>query len=171
MLKILIKKLFLQLFYLKNKKIFVGNQTNNHENLSDLIFSVKRVFTKNPDNKIFETLNAEKKSAIEVSKEIFSYIKNLSQKFLGEYIDDCVLTVPAYFDEKARSGIMRSAFLAGLNVRRLINEPTAAAFAYGLEKKKKRGLFLVYDLGGGTFDVSLLKLKDGIFKVIEQVEM
>ncbi len=159
------KEIIPSIVLFKNKKIFVGNQTNNHENLSDLIFSVKRVFTKNPDNKIFETLNAEKKSAIEVSKEIFSYIKNLSQKFLGEYIDDCVLTVPAYFDEKARSGIMRSAFLAGLNVRRLINEPTAAAFAYGLEKKK-RGLFLVYDLGGGTFDVSLLKLKDGIFKVI-----
>ena len=80
-------------------------------------------------------------------------------------LQDCVLTVPAYFDEKARSGIMRSAFLAGFNVRRLINEPTAAAFAYGLEKKR-RGIFLVYDLGGGTFDVSLLKLSDGIFKVI-----
>ena len=60
---------------------------------------------------------------------------------------------------------MRAAFLAGFNVRRLINEPTAAAFAYGLEKKK-RGLFLVYDLGGGTFDVSLLELKEGIFRVL-----
>ena len=78
---------------------------------------------------------------IDISKEIFSYIKNLSQKFLKQNIDDCVLTVPAYFDEKARSGIMRAAFSAGFNVRRLINEPTAAAFAYGLEKKKKRSFF------------------------------
>ena len=75
------------------------------------------------------------------------------------------MTVPAYFDEKARSGLMRAAFMAGFNVKRLINEPTAAAFAYGLEVKK-RGLFLVYDLGGGTFDVSILKLSDGVFKVI-----
>ena len=75
------------------------------------------------------------------------------------------MTIPAYFDEKARSGLMRAAFMAGFNVKRLINEPTAAAFAYGLEVKK-RGLFLVYDLGGGTFDVSILKLSDGVFKVI-----
>ena len=86
-------------------------------------------------------------------------------KNLNQNVFDCVISVPAYFDEKARSGIMRAAFMAGLRVRRLINEPTAAAFAYGLEKKKK-GIFFVYDLGGGPFDVSLLKLSDGIFKVI-----
>ena len=102
---------------------------------------------------------------MEVSKDFFIYLKNLCEKNLNQNIFDCVITVPAYFDEKARSGIMRAAFMAGLRVRRLINEPTAAAFAYGLEKKKK-GIFFVYDLGGGTFDVSLLKLSDGIFKVI-----
>ena len=74
---------------------------------------------------------------MEVSKDFFIYLKNLCEKNLNQKVFDCVITVPAYFDEKARSGIMRAAFMAGLRVRRLINEPTAAAFAYGLEKKRK----------------------------------
>ncbi len=157
------KKLIPSIVFFKNQKVLVGNQIKN-KSISELIFSVKRFFTGNPDQVIFDQ-GSNKKTAIDISKEIFSYIKKLSQDYLKQNIDDCVLTVPAYFDEKARSGIMRAAFLAGLNVRRLINEPTAAAFAYGLEKKK-RGLFLVYDLGGGTFDVSLLELKEGIFRVL-----
>ncbi len=115
--------------------------------------------------KKFEDEHKNQISSIEVSKDFFIYLKNLCEKNLNQNIFDCVITVPAYFDEKARAGIMRAAFMAGLRVRRLINEPTAAAFAYGLEKKK-RGIFFIYDLGGGTFDVSLLKLSDGIFKVI-----
>ena len=92
-------------------------------------------------------------------------MKEICDSNLDDKVADCVLTVPAYYDEKARSAIMRSALLAGFNVKRLINEPTAAAFAYGLETGK-RGNYFVYDLGGGTFDVSILKIKDGIFKVI-----
>ena len=157
------KKLIPSIVFFKNQKVYIGNQIKN-SSISELIFSVKRFFTDNPDQIIFSQ-GSNKKTAIDISKEIFSYIKNLSQDYLKQNIDDCVLTVPAYFDEKARSGIMRAAFLAGFNVRRLINEPTAAAFAYGLEKKK-RGLFLVYDLGGGTFDVSILELKEGIFRVL-----
>tara|TARA_B100000287_G_scaffold425751_1_gene472556 strand:+ start:2465 stop:4252 length:1788 start_codon:yes stop_codon:yes gene_type:complete len=158
------KKLIPSIILFK-KKILVGNQIQEIQKMSDMIFSIKRYFTKDPDKKNFLIGGDEKKSAIEVAKEIFSYIKNTSEKFLKKSIDNCVLTVPAYFDEKARSGLMRAAFMAGFNVKRLINEPTAAAFAYGLEGKK-RGLFLVYDLGGGTFDVSILKLSDGVFKVI-----
>ena len=157
------KKLIPSIVFFKNQKVYIGNQIKN-SSISELIFSVKRFFTDNPDQIIFSQ-GSNKKTAIDISKEIFSYIKNLSQDYLKQTIDYCVLTVPAYFDEKARSGIMRAAFLAGFNVRRLINEPTAAAFAYGLEKKK-RGLFLVYDLGGGTFDVSILELKEGIFRVL-----
>ena len=157
------KKLIPSIVFFKNQKVYIGNQIKG-SSISELIFSVKRFFTDNPDQIIFSQ-GSNKKTAIDISKEIFSYIKNLSQDYLKKNIDDCVLTVPAYFDEKARSGIMRAAFLAGFNVRRLINEPTAAAFAYGLEKKK-RGLFLVYDLGGGTFDVSILELKEGIFRVL-----
>ncbi len=157
------KKLIPSIVFFENQNVFVGHQIKN-KSISELIFSVKRFFTDDPDKIIFNQ-GSNKKTAIDISKEIFSHIKSLSQNYLRQNIDDCVLTVPAYFDEKARSGIMRAAFLAGFNVRRLINEPTAAAFAYGLEKKK-RGLFLVYDLGGGTFDVSLLELREGIFRVI-----
>ncbi|MAI28591.1 MAG: hypothetical protein CMP38_00110 [Rickettsiales bacterium] len=157
------KKLIPSVVFFENQKVLIGNQIKN-KSISDIIFSVKRFFTDNPDQTIINQ-GSKKKTAVDISKEIFSYIKNLSQNFLKQNIDDCVLTVPAYFDEKARSGIMRAAFSAGFNVRRLINEPTAAAFAYGLEEKK-RGLFLVYDLGGGTFDVSLLELKEGVFRVV-----
>ena len=147
----------------KTKKF--GNQIIKNESYFNSIFSVKRNFTKDFDKKIYEDQNGTKISSMEVSKDFFIYLKNLCEKNLNQNVFDCVITVPAYFDEKARSGIMRAAFMAGLRVRRLINEPTAAAFAYGLEKKKKV-IFFVYDLGGGTFDVSLLKLSDGIFKVI-----
>ena len=127
-------KIIPSVVFFENQKVLVGNQIKN-KSISELIFSVKRFFTDNPDQIIFD--KDLKKTPVDVSKEIFSYIKNLSQSFLKQDINDCVLTVPAYFDEKARSGIMRAAFLAGFNVRRLINEPTAAAFAYGLEKKKE----------------------------------
>ena len=133
------KKLIPSVALFENQKVLIGNQIK-HKSISDIIFSVKRFFTDNPDQIIINQ-GSKKITAIDISKEIFSYIKNLSQKFLKQNIDDCVLTVPAYFDEKARSGIMRAAFSAGFNVRRLINEPTAAAFAYGLEKKKERPFF------------------------------
>ncbi len=148
-----------------NKTIKVGNEIEISKNINDCVFSVKRNFIDNPDKKIIINSKNEVKSSVEITKEIFSYLKNICDNFLKEQVNDCIITVPAYYDERARSGIMRSALMAGFNVRRLINEPTAAAFAYGLDKKR-RGKFLVYDLGGGTFDVSLLNLKDNVFKVI-----
>ena len=147
-----------------DKKIF-GNHALTCKNYYDAIFSVKRSFTKDFEKKKFVNNKKEKFSAVEISRFFFTYLKDLCQNYLKQKVYDCVLTVPAYFDEKARSGIMRAAFMAGFRVKRLINEPTAAAFAYGLEKKRK-GIFFVFDLGGGTFDVSLLKLADDIFKVI-----
>ena len=149
--------------YKEEKKKF-GNNISENEFL-DTIYSIKRNFVNDPDDKLFKNYENMKISSVEVAKDFFSYLKNLCDSYLKSPIYDCVLTVPAYFDEKSRSEIMRSAFLAGLNVRRLINEPTAAAFAYGLETKKT-GTFLVYDLGGGTFDISILKLSEGIFKVL-----
>ncbi len=148
-----------------DKEKFFGNDILKGKKYFDSIFSVKRKFTENYDKKIYLNERNNKISPVDVSKDFFIYIKKICEDFLKQKIFDCVITVPAYFDEKARSGIMKAAFMAGFRVRRLINEPTAAAFAYGLEKKK-RGIFFVYDLGGGTFDVSLLKLSDGIFKVI-----
>ena len=143
------------------KKIVIGNDIDFKKNIQDCVFSIKRNFVNNPDKKILLNNNLEM-SPVEISKEFFLYLKKMTEEFLREDLSDCVLTVPAYFDERARSGIMRSALMAGFNIRRLINEPTAAAFAYGLDAQK-RGNFLVYDLGGGTFDVSLLKLKDKLF--------
>ncbi len=150
--------------YNEQKSIF-GNNALGHNNYLDSVFSVKRDFTSDYDIRKYLNSNNEKVTSVEVSKDFFIYLKNICEKNLKRKIFDCVVTVPAYFDEKARSGIMRAAFMAGLRVRRLINEPTSAAFAYGLEKKKK-GVFFIYDLGGGTFDVSLLKLSEGIFKVM-----
>ena len=148
----------------KNKKKIFGNNILEDEFL-DSISSIKRNFVKEPDDKIHLNEKNKKISSVEVAKDFFSYLKSLCDSYLDTSVYDCVLTIPAYFDEKSRSEIMRSALQAGLNVRRLINEPTAAAFAYGLENKK-HGTFLVYDLGGGTFDISILKLTEGIFKVL-----
>ena len=152
------------LIYYKNGIKKFGNNISEKETV-DSIKSIKRNFLKDPDNKIFLNENEQKISTIEVAKDFFIYLKSLCDSFLKLKGYDCVLTVPAYYDEKARSEIMRSAFLAGFNIKRLINEPTSAAFAYGIEKSKT-GTFFVYDLGGGTFDISILKLSDGVFKVL-----
>ena len=152
------------LIYYKNGIKKFGNNISEKETV-DSIKSIKRNFLKDPDNKIFLNENEQKISTIEVAKDFFIYLKSLCDSFLKLKGYDCVLTVPAYYDEKARSEIMRSAFLAGFNIKRLINEPTSAAFAYGIEKSKT-GTFFVYDLGGGTFDISVLKLSEGVFKVL-----
>jgi molecular chaperone HscA len=152
------------LIYYKNGIKKFGNDISEKEAV-DAIKSIKRNFLKDPDNKIFLNENEQKISTIEVAKDFFIYLKSLCDSFLKLKGYDCVLTVPAYYDEKARSEIMRSAFLAGFNIKRLINEPTSAAFAYGIEKSKT-GTFFVYDLGGGTFDISVLKLSEGVFKVL-----
>ena len=102
---------------------------------------------------------------IEISAAIFSYLKSKAENHLQTFITKAVVTVPAYFDDKARSAVAFAAKLAGLEVLRLISEPTAAAYAYGLENKSE-GVYLVYDLGGGTFDVSVLNMQMGVFQVL-----
>lgn len=101
----------------------------------------------------------------EVSSEILKVLKEKAERFLNKTITNAVITVPAYFDEIARAATRDAAKLAGLNVLRIINEPTAALLAYGLDEKPE-GLYAVYDLGGGTFDFSLLKLTRGVFQVL-----
>ncbi|PPR38593.1 MAG: Chaperone protein HscA [Alphaproteobacteria bacterium MarineAlpha8_Bin1] len=148
-----------------NQKKVIGNTAIKNDKDLNSIKSIKRNFTENFDENLYLDNKGEKVSSVDIATDIFKHLKENCDNYLKEKIYDCVLTVPAYFDEKARSGIMRSAFMSGFNVKRLINEPTAAAFAYGLEKNK-RGTYFVFDLGGGTFDVSILKLSEGIFKVI-----
>ncbi len=101
----------------------------------------------------------------EISAMILSYMKDYAENYLGEKVDRAVITVPAYFNDAQRQATKNAGKIAGLNVERIINEPTAAALAYGLDKQDKTQTILVYDLGGGTFDVSILELGDGVFEV------
>jgi len=105
-------------------------------------------------------------AAEEISAMVLTKMKNTAEAFLGETITHAVVTVPAYFDDSQRSSTKDAGVIAGLTVLRIINEPTAAAIAYGLEKNHKETNILVYDLGGGTFDVSLLTLDEGVFEVV-----
>jgi len=102
---------------------------------------------------------------MEVSAEILKYLKTSAEAALGKTVRQVVITVPAYFDDAARQATKDAARLAGLEVLRLINEPTAAALAYGIDTQAE-GIYAIYDLGGGTFDISLLKLEKGIFQVL-----
>ena len=102
----------------------------------------------------------------QVSAMILSKMKADAEKYLGETVTDAVITVPAYFNDSQRQATKDAGKIAGLNVKRIVNEPTAAALAYGLDKKGTEQKVLVFDLGGGTFDVSLLDLADGVFEVL-----
>jgi len=101
----------------------------------------------------------------EISAMILQKMKKTAEDFLGQTVTDAVITVPAYFSDSQRQATKEAGEIAGLNVRRIINEPTAAALAYGLDKKMDDQKIAVYDLGGGTFDISILELGDGVFEV------
>ena len=102
----------------------------------------------------------------QISAMVLSKMKADAEKYLGEAITDAVITVPAYFNDAQRQATKDAGRIAGLNVKRIVNEPTASALAYGLDKKTQEQKVLVFDLGGGTFDVSLLDLADGVFEVL-----
>ena len=102
----------------------------------------------------------------EVSAMILQYLKSYAEDYLGEKVEKAVITVPAYFNDAQRQATKDAGKIAGLEVERMINEPTAAALAYGIDKTEKEQKVLVYDLGGGTFDVSILELADGTFEVL-----
>ncbi|MGB1698002.1 MAG: molecular chaperone DnaK [Thermoplasmatota archaeon] len=102
----------------------------------------------------------------ELSAKILMKIKEDAEKFLGEKVTDAVITVPAYFDDDQRQATKDAGKIAGLNVQRLVNEPTAAAFAYGIDKGDEDMTIAVYDLGGGTFDITIMEMGDGVFEVL-----
>ncbi|WP_391116112.1 molecular chaperone DnaK [Psychrobacillus sp. L3] len=126
------------------------------------IASVKRLMGTN------EKVKAEDKEYTpqEVSAMILQYLKGYAEEYLGEKVTKAVITVPAYFNDAERQATKDAGRIAGLEVERIINEPTAAALAYGLDKMDHDEKILVYDLGGGTFDVSILELGDGVFEVL-----
>ncbi|MDD3241408.1 MAG: molecular chaperone DnaK [Bacilli bacterium] len=125
------------------------------------ISSIKRLM--GTDKKV--TVEGKDYSPEEVSAMILGYMKDYAEKYLGEKVTKAVITVPAYFNDSQRQATKNAGKIAGLEVERIINEPTAAALAYGLDKQDKAHTVLVYDLGGGTFDVSIMELGDGIFEV------
>lgn len=130
-------------------------------NVKNTISSIKRFM--GTDKKV--EANDKKWTPQEISAKILSKLKKDAESYLGEKVTQAVITVPAYFNDAQRQATKDAGKIAGLKVERIINEPTAAALAYGLDKQDKLQTILVYDLGGGTFDVSILELGDGLFEV------
>lgn len=171
----------------KNGERLVGQVANRQRvtNPKNTIFGVKRLIGRNFNDKEvqkdielmpYEIVKsgtgvkvkmADKEySPEEVSAMILSKLKADAESFLGEPVTEAVITVPAYFDDSQRQATKDAGKIAGLEVKRIINEPTAAALAYGIDKKGKEEKVAVFDLGGGTFDVSILHLGDGVFEVL-----
>ncbi|WP_027332796.1 molecular chaperone DnaK [Mycoplasmopsis gallinarum] len=147
----------------KNGETIVGDNAKNQiETNPDTISSIKRLMG---TNKTVKANNKDWKPE-EVSAIILEHLKNYAEKKIGQKITKAVITVPAYFDNAQREATKIAGKIAGLDVLRIINEPTAAALAFGLDKTDKEKKVLVFDLGGGTFDVSILELAGGTFEVL-----
>jgi molecular chaperone HscA len=172
-------------FYAPDGAVEVGAAAKRRapERPVDTVLSVKRFMGRGPGDirpedrgiyrfdesgavvKLHVSAGAKAVTPIEVSAEILRVLKRRAAETLGDAPGGCVITVPAYFDDAQRQATKDAGRLAGLDVLRLLNEPTAAALAYGLDKRSQ-GIFAVYDLGGGTFDVSILRLDAGVFEVL-----
>ena len=146
----------------KNGEIIVGGAAKRQTVVNpDTISSVKRLIGTKKKVKA----NGKEYTPEEVSAMILGDLKKTAEAYLGEKVTKAVITVPAYFNDAQRQATKNAGKIAGLEVERIINEPTAAALAYGLDKQEESQTVLVYDLGGGTFDVSILELGDGVFEV------
>ena len=150
-------------FAIKGDEELVGETAKRQAvtNVKNTVSSIKRKMGTNEKVEI----NGRKYSPEEISAKILMKLKSDAESYLGEKVTKAVITVPAYFNDAQRQATKNAGKIAGLDVERIINEPTAAALAYGIDKQEKTHTVLVYDLGGGTFDVSILDLGDGVFEV------
>ncbi|MFM7355547.1 MAG: Hsp70 family protein, partial [Actinomycetota bacterium] len=149
--------------FAKNGEVLVGEVAKRQAvtNVDRTIRSVKRHMGTSWNIDI----DGKKYTAQEISARILQKLKRDAEAYLGDTVTDAVITVPAYFNDAQRQATKEAGEIAGLNVLRIINEPTSAALAYGLDKGDKEQTILVFDLGGGTFDVSLLEIGDGVVEV------
>ena len=146
----------------KNGEIIVGDAAKRQMVTNpDTIYSIKRLMGSSEKVKA----NGKEYTPEEISAMILGYIKDYAESYLGEKVTKAVITVPAYFNDAQRQATKNAGKIAGLEVERIINEPTAASLAYGIDKQNDAHTVLVYDLGGGTFDVSILELGDGVYEV------
>ena len=150
--------------FAKNGEVLVGEVAKRQAvtNVDRTIRSVKRHMG---DTKWNVDIDGKKYNAQEISARILQKLKRDAEAYLGDTVTDAVITVPAYFNDAQRQATKDAGQIAGLNVLRIVNEPTAAALAYGLDKGDKDQTILVFDLGGGTFDVSLIEIGEGIVEV------
>ena len=150
--------------FARNGEVLVGQPAKNQAvtNVDRTIRSVKRHMGEGDWN---VEIDDKKYTPQEISARTLMKLKRDAEAYLGEDVSDAVITVPAYFNDSQRQATKEAGQIAGLNVLRIVNEPTAAALAYGLDKGEKEQTILVFDLGGGTFDVSLLEIGDGVVEV------
>ncbi|MGH8859671.1 MAG: Hsp70 family protein, partial [Jatrophihabitantaceae bacterium] len=150
--------------FAKNGEVLVGEVAKRQAvtNIDRTIRSVKRHMG-DPSWKV--DVDGKSYNPQEISARVLQKLKRDAESYLGETVTDAVITTPAYFNDAQRQATKEAGQVAGLNVLRIVNEPTAAALAYGLDKGEKEQTILVFDLGGGTFDVSLLEIGEGVIEV------
>ncbi len=171
--------------FLENGEVKVGEPAKRQAiiNPENTIYSIKRFMgrsydeveeerklvsykvVKGPNNTVRIDIRGKLYTPQEISARILQKLKKDAEAYLGQEVKEAVITVPAYFNDSQRKATKEAGDIAGLDVKRIINEPTAAALAYGLDKKGKNETIAVYDLGGGTFDISILEIGDGVFEV------
>src|SRR3989344_5305718 len=149
--------------HIKENEIMVGQVARNQA-IVDPSHTIRSIKRKMGSTERVE-IDGKEYTPEQISAMILQKLKRDAEAYLGQPVKNAVITVPAYFNDAQRQATKNAGEIAGLNVLRIINEPTAASLAYGLDKQEKEQTILVFDFGGGTFDVSVLELGDGIFEV------